>query len=112
MKIRNGFVSNSSSSSFIIITSDTEEFEAIFAKDKNEDGMTEISEDNVDTIIKYVKGWEHLDEKASSMIIKALKKIKPNEKAYYCGVSCHSEEINDYIYSKHNGKLKIIYSEG
>jgi hypothetical protein len=124
MKIRNGYVSNSSSSSFVIAidngnnkvcpTCGRKNLNIIdlIEKECNRDYDTKVYAKGVDAVIKYIEenvGYYDDDvngKKEYNKLIKEIKKEGAKDKEIaYVSISYHNEVLNNEIYSK---DIKIL----
>lgn len=109
MKIRNGFVSNSSSSSFIIEILNSEPCKTCGRSDNIIDLLEKTNEEETgievrgkNDVLDYVKDW--LDKKLIEEIEKAKGEV------LYLSVSYYDETFLTLL---HNSKdIKIIYNNG
>ena len=117
MKIRSGFVSNSSSSSFIIAVGNPEKCEHCGRSDVDiidminnmSDGYeeTEVEAVGKDNILKHIAEWWSDDTLA-----KLKQKIQDfkGDRMYLISVSNHNKILLDLIQTNKN--INIIYGEG
>jgi hypothetical protein len=121
MKIRTGFVSNSSSSSFVVAVSkcnvcshcgrgDEDVLDLIEQSVKaNDDGETSIDSVDKVNVIKYIKESWYYDGRSKELISK-IEGLDSNVKVAYINVSYHNEFLNRMLRNSKN--VEILYSEG
>ena len=114
MKIRQGFVSNSSSSSFIVAFKDSEPCKACGRKNLNIADLIERSSDYYDDnhvrangkkeVLEYVlkEGWPE-DKK----LIDDIKKLSDDYSVVYVSVSYHDATLRGLI---HSPGFEILYT--
>ena len=110
MKIRNGFVSNSSSSSFIVIRCDSLENDKIY-----------LSKVDENTLIKY--GFKRVSCYYADQVYAELndkKKKAPKDYQYGFDVSCNQDDVIYFLLKNnisfeaecHYGHYNVIYKKG
>ena len=125
MKTRSGFVSNSSSSSFIIAYKkadktpcptcgrcDTDNF--IDLVRRVDDGDTSIDAEGLEGVVERLRGcleWESEEgKKETRTLIKEVKKlVKEDWEVADISVSYHNETLKDLLYNSNN--IKILKGE-
>ena len=109
MKIRNGFVSNSSSSSFIVIRCDSLENDKIY-----------LSKEDENTLIKY--GFKRVSCYYADQVYAELESKKRPSKDYQYGldISCNQDDVIYFLLKNnisfeaecHYGHYNVIYKKG
>ncbi len=127
MKTRNGFVSNSSSTSFIIAVKKSPpctkcgrsdpDFISILQTVTEGDysDQTKFESDSIDGIVKDLKEWDYPDSGRPELIKKILSyKDKPKFKIAQIQISYHDELYNDMLQAgiKSGNIISLYSSEG
>jgi len=95
MKLRSGYVSNSSSSSFIVLLVDT---------DGNETNVTKEQEDMLYGYgFRYVKDsyWKHALTEGSQLVDTRDGIEEKKQVAMYFDVTCNEDEVEDFLFENH-----------
>ena len=122
MKIRNGFVSNSSSSSFVIAYTQSEpcshcgrsdfDFMEVF-RNIEDGGDTEVRCEGYDEIVENIKdnGWPECEQPddEGTILLKKMEELNDGKHKFaYLDISYGNEVLTEML--RNNKSIKILYS--